>query len=473
MANYTKIGRIRPDYADTWDATRSFTALEMVKSADSYHAYIAKQDVPAETPLTNAEYWGEVLDVSDVIAESVAATNRANTAAANADAAREGIQDDLNGLHDELRTKADGILCTAEGETISLTDASDDPMRGLVLFGKTTYDGTPSPENPVTLVNKGEKGSTEVTAAGKNLAENVTIISDGLFIKADAKLVKGVTYTLSVNAPADALYFSDGAGSSDYAAAYYVKSLTYTAEFTGACTLFVRYGTGADLSYNMQLEIGETATDYESYRGTQEMVVSTPDGLPGVPAAVDGNYTDVDGRLWVGDEKDLGKGVHVHRIGCLDMGTLSWVKFGANNVYYTEVADGRHYGTSVIGGAICECYSNIDNAVGNDKTFTFGSNFIGGKACSLVVHDDGLTDLDAFLSAVSGKMLYYELATPVETPLTAEEIAAFRALHTNKPTTTITNDEGAHMAVSYNADTKTYIDNKISELAAAIVNTNA
>ena len=58
MAEYTKIGRIRPDYADTWDASRSYTALEMVKSADSYHAYIAKQDVPAGTPLTNADYWG-------------------------------------------------------------------------------------------------------------------------------------------------------------------------------------------------------------------------------------------------------------------------------------------------------------------------------------------------------------------------------------------------------------------------------
>ena len=84
MADYTKIGRIRPDYADIWDASRSYTTLEMVKSADSYQAYIAKRDVPAGTPLTNADYWGVVLDVSDVIAESVAATERANAAAENA-----------------------------------------------------------------------------------------------------------------------------------------------------------------------------------------------------------------------------------------------------------------------------------------------------------------------------------------------------------------------------------------------------
>lgn len=61
------------------------------------------------------------------------------------------------------------------------------------------------------------------------------------------------------------------------------------------------------------------------------------------------------------------------------------------------------------------------------------------------------------------------LATPIETPLTTEEIAAFKALRTNYPNTTILNDAGAHMSVKYNADTKLYVDNKISAAISAFL----
>jgi len=62
------------------------------------------------------------------------------------------------------------------------------------------------------------------------------------------------------------------------------------------------------------------------------------------------------------------------------------------------------------------------------------------------------------------------LATPIETPLDAETIAAYQTLHTNSPSTTILNDAGVGMKVRYVADTKAYIDNKIAALSAAIVN---
>ena len=48
---------------------------------------------------------------------------------------------------------------------------------------------------------------------------------------------------------------------------------------------------------------------------------------------------------------------------------------------------------------------------------------------------------------------------------TSEEIAAFAALHTYKPNTSIYNDVGAYMAAEYVADTKRYIDNATSPAA--------
>lgn len=53
--------------------------------------------------------------------------------------------------------------------------------------------------------------------------------------------------------------------------------------------------------------------------------------------------------------------------------------------------------------------------------------------------------------------------------LSAEEVQKILNLHTNKPNTTIWNDQGAEMQVTYVADTKSCIDKKFKELSDAIV----
>ena len=61
------------------------------------------------------------------------------------------------------------------------------------------------------------------------------------------------------------------------------------------------------------------------------------------------------------------------------------------------------------------------------------------------------------------------LKEPIVTELSPEEVQKILALHTNKPNTTIWNDQNAEMQVTYVADTKSYIDNKFKELSDAIV----
>lgn len=61
------------------------------------------------------------------------------------------------------------------------------------------------------------------------------------------------------------------------------------------------------------------------------------------------------------------------------------------------------------------------------------------------------------------------LKEPIVTELSSEEVQKILALHTNKPNTTIWNDQDAEMQVTYVADTKSYIDNKFKELSNAIV----
>lgn len=56
-------------------------------------------------------------------------------------------------------------------------------------------------------------------------------------------------------------------------------------------------------------------------------------------------------------------------------------------------------------------------------------------------------------------------------PLSESEQEQMNALHTYYPTTILDNDQGCDMALTYIADTKAYIDNKVSAIQAAIVNT--
>lgn len=64
----------------------------------------------------------------------------------------------------------------------------------------------------------------------------------------------------------------------------------------------------------------------------------------------------------------------------------------------------------------------------------------------------------------------YALATPIETPIPADEMSAYRAMMSQYPHTTVYNDAGAGMAVDYIADTQLYINNKLVSISEALLN---
>lgn len=64
--------------------------------------------------------------------------------------------------------------------------------------------------------------------------------------------------------------------------------------------------------------------------------------------------------------------------------------------------------------------------------------------------------------------IVYPLEEPIVTELSSDEVQKILALHTNKPNTTIWNNQNAEMQVTYVADTKKYIDDKFEELSEAI-----
>lgn len=171
------------------------------------------------------------------------------------------------------------------------------------------------------------------------------------------------------------------------------------------------------------------------------ITLPTPNGLPGIPVTSGGNYTDPQGQQWVCDEVDFGKSVKVQRIGKERVNTSD--------------------------GAINEQYRLALDVPGNE-----GKD--GASPCII-----SLTPYVSWLSCISGSSLYlknitkseggfytaeelktlaidvdfvYQLATPIETPLTPAEIAAYKALTTYAPDTVVQASDGAGVKLGYQRD---------------------
>jgi hypothetical protein len=212
----------------------------------------------------------------------------------------------------------------------------------------------------------------------------------------------------------------------------------------------------------------ETIPNYEPCNSQS---LTTTHTLPGIPVTSGGNYTDNDGQQWICDEVDLERGVYVQRV-------CSRIFDGVDGEVFARYAErGSVYGftlkitnddmLTVAHKAYCSHFENIVTGISSaDKEcFLCGA---GSKTIYLLVGKNRVSDysveaLKAWL-ALNPITILFQLATPIETALSETEIAAYRALHTNYPTTTVLNDAGAHMVVKYAADTKCYIDNKITAL---------
>lgn len=398
------------------------------------------------------------------------------------------------------------IICAVNGEVIAVSDASDRLLRGLHLYGKTIQNGTPTPDAPVELESVGADGNVAVTVCGKNLLKYPYPRSE--------KTQGGVTYT--VQNDGGVAISGAATGYSDFTLYEEVisKSLagrfywniygTYSnivsqlrifdndmqiyesysesgsldlANYVGKkLNIVIKRQNNAECSgtcYPMFM-MGEAPTAYEAPKITQTLTVQKPTNvsvfLPGIPVSSGGNYTDENGQMWVCDEVDFEKGVYVQRVGkILHKGTEPRAVTVMGNYVRTYFVGAANTG-GTFSKALSDYLPYLVDYTQESEHFYIASN--GDLFCFL--KSERLSSVDAVgvqaYFADNPLTVLYVLGTPIETDLTAEEIAQYSALHTNYPNTTIYNDEGAGMGVKYVADTKMYIDNKFAELATAILN---
>ena len=316
-----------------------------------------------------------------------------------------------------VKARQNILIGTETGNPIAVDDAFPAPLCGLTVYGKSTQDGTPTPDAPVPIVSAGDGGSVAVKVTGKNLWDNFKTLSlgnveqkKGTYIATTStmqvditpasvgarplRLKAGTTYTFSLKTTVSissykfvCLKYTNGESKNIVFAN--IDFVNFVPERDVENVGFILYETVAgDKVYDVQLEMGSKATSYEPYR-EQLLTLPTPTGLPGIPVASGGNYTDPQGQQWVCDEVDFEKGVKVQRV---------------------------------------------------DKA-AFDST-------------KPLTEQNAIL------------ATPIETPLTPDEIAAYKALTAYGPDTVVQASDGAGIKLDYQRDVNLVVKNLEDAIAS-------
>jgi hypothetical protein len=326
-------------------------------------------------------------------------------------------------------------------------------------------NGTPTPENPVEIENA---VVSTVSSVGENLVDikEKTLSGPGSICSEKAVNIPAGTYTLSCEHDMQSnvwfATFYNASGETIYNTGYveYMnKRVTFTLnQYATSVTIYMNTaGTMKDIMLN----VGATALPYEPYKGGTA-TLAQPVNLPGIPVSSEGNYTDANGQHWICDEMDFARGVYVQRVGKVDLGTLSWTRNAGIHFYSSGIpATAVNFSENVM----CTAYKVSPKGAYDsdiDKLVSVSSDRVW-------ITDSSVDDDTSLKASLQGTMLYYELETPLETPISETDLTAYRTLHTNKPNTTVYTDSNAGMTVAYAADTKTYIDNKFAELAAAVL----
>ena len=457
-------------------------------AADAKAAAVAAQKDAAASKAAAANSSAAAKTSEDAAAKS----------AADADSTANSIKESMTQIA-ALQKRQNVLVGSETGNPIDVDDAFAAPLCGLTVYGRSTQDGTPTPDAPVPIVSAGDSGNVAVKVTGKNLLRGINRliapseeIEGGVRIVNDtggnsrlafftAELKKGVQYTIS--------YKEKIVQGTNIKVSVYLPKINQYAGYTfipkqdtdilGIYLNQVQIGT-VEVT-DIQIELGKTATTYSPYR-EQLLTLPTPNGLPGIPVTSGGNYTDQNGQQWICDEIDLERGVKVQRVKVLDL--LDSNGFDNGGTWHINTKTHFGAGTSYIP---VEWFTPVTKCLCN--TFPVQMNlYQTGTSADLSIYYSGTGDVISLKSALfnpkgqhatvneakawftAHPTYLYVPIEPIETPLTPAEIAAYKALTAYAPDTVVQASDGAGVKLEYQRDVNIVIK-KFEDAIASMTTT--
>lgn len=191
----------------------------------------------------------------------------------------------------------------------------------------------------------------------------------------------------------------------------YVANTEYQAVVTFvADTDFVSLCTIVGMIYDVQLENGDTATNYSPFYQTEYPIPEAIRNLPGYgwSAGTARNYVDYENKRYV------------QCVGSVDLGTLSW-RVGDSVSFETFQLKGQKLTKNydIAPNILCSKYPTKTQNELWGKTNVTGITTNANVDGCVHVNDTSYTDAAAFKQAMQGVILYYELANPIITDISA------------------------------------------------------
>ena len=357
-----------------------------------------------------------------------------------------------------------------------LPNSLDAPLERLELGGKTeqNQDPPPSPEYPQEIKNSGkwnegtQKYEVDAKVTGKNLFDKDSVKKGYEFssVASDMESPREGWFVSDFISVAEGKVYISGKSTGGGCKLYnkdklFVKNIQAT---SGQLTIeegisyFRLNGETKDLN-NIQVELGSVSTTYEPYRKLQTLTLTS-----------DRPITKWDRLVEQGGQ-----------IGWLYGGKIYKNFNGEGHAIYTgnKIGNVQHFRVIFndakddnIEKLYCDKFLPIITSYTKEQyavccNWTGGTKYFSAPNESVATVDDFKKWLKANPTTIA-----YQLNTPEFVPLPQSEQNAIRALKTYYPTTVITADGGEldpDIKVTYTADTKNYIDNKVSAKVASII----
>lgn len=336
---------------------------------------------------------------------------------------------------------------------------------------------SPNPEYPQEIKNSGKynedtgKYEVDVKLTGKNLYNTSIPYTDGVWIRQDGEIVNGVDARTSDYIPVIqrkyAFQFDVANVNPMYINGYdkdkfFVKVVGEISKGKGIANIndktikYIRVSL-TKKSTKIQLEMSDVFTDYEPYREPKTVKLSLDQPLRGT-----GKYKD-----------EITKDGIIRRVWSEVKNTIpSFLDFDTNGNYKLAFDPKKPLKDDGVYKIPCDITTNMISYINNSSIYwlpkaeelqSMGVDIQGTAK-------DARTKILEYLSK-NPMTIQYALKEPIIEPL-PEEFEQFLKLNSYYPTTVIATDGGevnSDIEVTYVADTKNYIDNKVSTNVANII----
>lgn len=178
-----------------------------------------------------------------------------------------------------------------------------------------------------------------------------------------------------------------------------VATFVATTDFVSLCTIML-------MVYDVQLENGDTATNYFPFYQTAYQIPEAIRNLPGYgwSAGTARNYVDYENKKYV------------QCVNSVDLGTLDWTSrlSTVDNSIYVFISNDLNVNNRGNNG-LCSHYDFVTSGI--DAAIVKKDKFFYYNPLNIAFIDKSYTDAAAFKQAMQGVILYYELANPIVTDI--------------------------------------------------------